>query len=98
MSAPVITNLAPITEDMTWGKTPYALEVKGEAERRVSITELMDTTTGAKTIRIVALATAGVPVQPVGMLDYIARTILPKAKIQAYDKADNRIVREYAKI
>lgn len=99
MSAPVITKLAPVTDEMTWGelaKTPYELEVKGQPERRVTITEMMDTSTGAKTVRIIALAAAGVPVQPVGMLDYIARTILPNAKIQSYDKADVRVVREYA--
>jgi hypothetical protein len=97
MSAPVITALEPITEDATWTTTPYKLEVKGETERRVSITKTMDPETGAKTVRIVALAAAGVPVQPVGLLDYVARRILPNAKVQAYDKsADTRIVRQYA--
>jgi hypothetical protein len=96
MSAPVITKLAPVTDDMTWTTTPYALEVKGEAERRVSITKTLNPDTGAKTVRIVALAAAGVPVQPVGMMDYIARTILPTARVKAYHKADNRVTREYA--
>ncbi len=96
MSA-LITKLAPITEDMIWGATPYALEIKGEAERRVTITELLNTETGDKTVRIVALATAGVPAQSLAMLDHIARRILPNAKVKpGYKKADNRIVREYA--
>ena len=97
----VITNLSPITEEMTWGttsKTPYALEIKGEAQRAVTVTELMDTSTGKKMVRIVALAVAGVPVQPLPTLDQVARRILPDAKVQAYNKAEagNRIVREYA--
>lgn len=98
MSTPVITKLAPVVEDATWERTPYELEVKGQAERRVNVSKLLDPDTGAKTVRIVALASAGVPVQSLALLDYIARTILPDARVKAYSKAASgvRIVREYA--
>lgn len=96
MTASVITKLSPITEDALWGATPYALEVKGQPERRVSITELLNTDTGRKTVRIIALATAGVPVLPLSTLDQIARNILPNARVQSPQKSDNRFIREYA--
>ncbi len=98
MPISVITKLAPVTEDMTWGITPYALEIKGEAERRVTVTELLDTENGGKRVRIVALANAGTPVQALPLLDQIARRILPNARVQSFNKSasGNRIVREYA--
>jgi hypothetical protein len=94
----VITKLAPVTEDMTWTTTPYALEIKGEAEPRVTVKEVLNPDTGRKMVRIIALATAGVPVQPLPTLDQIARRILPDARVQAFNKSEagNRIVREYA--
>lgn len=91
-----ITKLAPVTEDMTWTTTPYELEIKGEAERRVTVSKILNPDTGKTLIRIVALATEGVPAQSLSMLDHIARTISPAAKVQAYNKASARIVREYA--
>lgn len=96
MTASVITKLSPITEDAVWGATPYALEIKGQPERRVTVTELMNPNGGRRTVRIVALATAGVPVLPLSTLDQIARNILPNARVQAPSKADNRHIREYA--
>jgi hypothetical protein len=98
MSAPVVTKLEAVIEDATWTKTPYALEVKGKPEPRVNVAKILDPDTGAKTVRIVALATAGVPVLSLALLDYVARSILPTAKISTYSKAEagNRIVREYA--
>lgn len=96
MTASVITKLAPITEDMVWGKTPYALEIKGQPEPRVSVAKMLDTDTGATTVRIVALAAAGKPVLPLSTLDQIARNILPDARIAGRNKADNRETRIYA--
>lgn len=96
MTASVITKLSPIIEDAVWGATPYALEIKGKAERRVTITELMDPDGGRKTVRIIALAAAGVPVLPLSTLDQIARNILPNARVQSPSKGDTRHIREYA--
>jgi hypothetical protein len=98
MTASVITKLAPITEDMTWTKTPYALEIKGKPEKRVTVNKHLNPDTGATTVHIVALAAAGTPVLPLSTLDQIARNILPGARIRTPHKADNRLVREYAVI
>jgi len=96
MTASVITNLSPVNEDATWTTTPYALEIKGQPERRVSVTKVLDPETGAKMVRIISLATAGVPALPLATLDQIARNVLPNARVQVFNKAANRFHREYA--
>jgi hypothetical protein len=98
MTASVITKLAPVLEDRVLGKTPYALEVKGKPEPRVTIAELLDPDTGARTVRITALANDGKPVQALPTLDQVARRILPNARVTSYNKAATgvRITREYA--
>lgn len=95
MTASVITKLSPVNEDATWTKTPYALEIKGQPERRVTVSRILNPDTGAKTVHIVALATDGKPVLPLSTLDQIARNILPGARIRTPHKADNRLTRVY---
>jgi hypothetical protein len=79
----VITALEPNRDEMLLGFTPYRLEIKGEPETRVKVTEIRDITTGKATVRIVAMAAAGTPVQAVSTLDAIARRILPNARVTA---------------
>jgi hypothetical protein len=79
----VITSLEPNREEMLLGFTPYKLEIKGEPEPRVKVVEIKDITTGAATIRIVAMAAAGMPVLALPTLDQIARRILPNARVTA---------------
>lgn len=79
----VITSLEPNREEMLLGFTPYRLEIKGEPEPRVKVTEIRDIETGKATVRIVAMAAAGTPVQALSTLDAIARKILPGARVTA---------------
>lgn len=79
----VITSLEPNREDATLGFTPYRLEIKGEPETRVRVTEIRDIVTGKATVKIVAMAAAGSPVQALSTLDAIARKILPGARVTA---------------
>ena len=79
----VITALEPNREEMVLGFTPYRLEIKGSPEPRVKVTEIRDIATGKATVKIIAMASAGTPVQAVSTLDAIARKILPGARVIA---------------
>ena len=96
MTASVITNLVPDYDEMLLGATPYKLEIKGEPEPRVRVTELMDLETGTKTVRIIAKASEGVPALALSTLDAIARRILPNARVKATGKGTAGMHREYA--
>lgn len=77
----VITRLEPNREDATLGFTPYHVEIEGKPEPRVKVTEIRDITTGEATIRIVAMAAAGMPAMPLPRLDQLARRIKPGARV-----------------
>lgn len=97
MTASVITALAPITEDATWTETPYALEIKGQPERRVTVKRILDADTGKRVVRIATLAPSGIPVVALPTLDQIARRIIPGARVQPNTvKGTATLIREYA--
>lgn len=96
MTASVITKLVPDFDEMLLGATPYILEIKGEPEPRVRVTELMDLDTGTKTVRIIAKAAEGVPALALSTLDAIARRILPTARVAVTSKGKAGMHREYA--
>lgn len=96
MTASVITALVPNTNDMLFGEVPYLLEIKGQPEPRVKVTELNNWDKGVKTVKIVAQAAENVPVLPLSTLDQIARRILPGARVTAKIKGHAGLHREYA--
>lgn len=92
----VITSLEPNREDATLGLTPYAVTIKGSPEPRVKIVESRDITTGKATVRIIAMAAAGMPVLALPTLDQIARRILPGARVTARLHGSAAFTRVYA--
>lgn len=96
MTTSVITALAPNNSELLFGEVPYLLEIKGQPEPRVKVTELNNWDLGVKTVRIVAMAAEGVPALPLPTLDQIARRILPGARVKASLKGRAGLHREYA--
>jgi hypothetical protein len=93
----VITSLVADTENMTLGVTPFKLEIKGSPEPRVKATKIIDINTGkVAKIRIVAMASDGVPAQPLSTLDAVARRLLPNARVTAANKGSAQFYREYS--
>jgi hypothetical protein len=82
MTAPTITQLAPDLDASTVGKIAYRLGIKGQTENRVKVAKIQDLSTGALSVEIRADLVDGKPVVPVGVLDAIARKILPAGRVQ----------------
>jgi hypothetical protein len=91
----VITELSPIMEDALWGKTPYALSIKGQPEPRVKVKEVLDVNTGETSVEIIALVDDDKPVLALSTLDQIARRIKPDARVQHSRKGSVNMVRLY---
>lgn len=81
MTASVITSLAPNTEDATFGRTPYRLEIKGAPAHGVRVTELLDPNTGKRTVEVIVPAPEGVPALALSTMDAVARRILDGARV-----------------
>lgn len=83
MTASVITKLEARTEDATFGKTPYRLELKGAPAYGVRVTELMDPDTGQKTVEVIVPAPEGAPALKLSTIDAVARRIISGARVVA---------------
>ncbi|QFG12153.1 Hypothetical Protein OBI_RACECAR_314 [Arthrobacter phage Racecar] len=83
MTASVITKLEANTEDATFGRTPYRLEIKGAPAHGVRVTELMDPNTGQKSVELIVPAPDGSPALPLSTMDAVARRIKDGARVIA---------------
>jgi hypothetical protein len=81
MTAPTITELAPNLDASTVGQISYRLEIKGQPVPDVKVVRLQDLKTGKQSVEIRTPLVDGKPVIVVGVLDAIARKILPAARV-----------------
>lgn len=81
MTASVITTLEANTEDATFGRTPYRLEIKGAPAYGVRVTELLDPNTGKRTVELIVPAPDGTPALPLSTMDAVARRIIDGARV-----------------
>jgi hypothetical protein len=83
MTAPTITRLTENLDASTVGQIAYHLEIKGQPMPAVRVLRLQDLKTGQQRVEIRTPLVDGQPVLKVGVLDAIARKILPAARVAA---------------
>lgn len=78
----VITKLEARTEDQTYGRIPYDVEIKGEAPANVVVAKLPKLSAATQTlVEITTPLVGGSPLLALSTMDAIARRILPDAKV-----------------
>lgn len=82
MTASVITKLVARTEDQTYGRIPYDVEIKGKAPAGVVVAKLPKLSDVTQTlVEITTPLVAGSTSIALSTMDQIARNILPGARV-----------------
>jgi hypothetical protein len=81
MTAPTITAISEIREDLTLSTLPYLIEVKGKPEPRVKVVRTLDNDTGEVTVSVQTPVADGEPLLSLSAMDSIARRIKPGARV-----------------
>ena len=78
----VITKLEARTEDQTYGRIPYSVEIKGETPANVVVAMLPKVSDKTQTlVEITVPLVEGATALALSTMDAIARRILPDAKV-----------------
>jgi hypothetical protein len=87
MPAATITRVEERTEDQTYGRIPYDVEIKGARVGGLSVSKLPKLSDKTQTlVEIKVPAPDGKPVLSLSTLDQIARRVLPEARILSRSK------------
>jgi hypothetical protein len=82
MPAATITLVEARSEDQTYGRIPYDVEIKGARVGGLAVSKLPKLSADGQTlVEIKVPAVAGKPVLSLSTLDQIARRVLPEARI-----------------
>jgi hypothetical protein len=77
----VITKLVARTEDQTYGRIPYDVEIKGSVPANVVVAKLPKLSDKTQTlVEITVPLVSGAPALALSTMDAIARRILPEAR------------------
>lgn len=92
----VITGFEVITEEVTLERTPYAVEIRGEAMPAVKVTKVQNLTMGGYTIWVEVPKVDGRPILAVSTMDALARRVKPDARAYGGNKGGAVLRRVYS--
>ena len=92
----VITKFEVLADEVTLDRTPYAVEVKGQAMPSVKVVRVQNLTMGGYTIWVEVPKVDGRPILAVSTMDALARRVAPGAKVYGGNKGGAVLRRVYS--
>ena len=92
----VITKFEVLTDEVTLDRTPYAVEIRGQAMPSVKVVRVQNLTVGGYTIYVEVPKVNGRPILAVSTMDALARRVSPVATVYGGNKGGEVLRRVYS--